>query len=121
MRWFDIEDFDCPCCGQNQMDKDFLWKLDFARTLADVPFVVTSGFRCPKHNRSKKVGGSPTSSHLKGLAADIAVQSDYARFRIIWGLITAGFKRFGVGDGFIHIDADPDKNQERAFTYYKRK
>ena len=117
MKNFKIEEFSCPCCGRADMDEDFLWKLDFAWTLASVPFVVTSGFRCPKHN--KRVGGSSTSSHMKGLAADIAVPDDHSRFRIIWGLIHAGFKRFGNGNGFIHIDADPDKNRERAWTYYK--
>lgn len=33
------------------------------------PIIVNSGYRCPKLN--KKVGGSPTSDHLRGAAADI--------------------------------------------------
>ena len=36
-----------------------------------VPIVINSGFRCPEVN--KKVGGSPTSNHLTGCAADIKV------------------------------------------------
>lgn len=33
------------------------------------PLQITSGYRCPELNA--KVGGSPTSAHLAGLAADI--------------------------------------------------
>ena len=33
------------------------------------PIRITSGFRCPALN--KAVGGSPTSQHMKGMAADI--------------------------------------------------
>jgi uncharacterized protein YcbK (DUF882 family) len=86
------------------MDDDFLKRLDKARELAGVPFVITSGFRCPKHN--KEVGGKPNSAHLRGLAADIAVADNETRYQIIYGLIKAGFKRIGIGKGFIHVDGD---------------
>ena len=36
-----------------------------------VPIVINSGFRSPEVN--KRVGGSPTSNHLTGCAADIKV------------------------------------------------
>ena len=36
-----------------------------------VPIIINSGFRSPEVN--KKVGGSPTSNHLTGCAADIKV------------------------------------------------
>lgn len=40
------------------------------------PLLVNSGFRCPELNA--KVGGVPTSQHLKGEAADIAPNISYA-------------------------------------------
>ncbi len=47
--------------------------LEIMRTLCgDRPIIVTSGFRTVQHNRD--VGGSGTSSHLDGLAADVKVQ-----------------------------------------------
>ena len=46
--------------------------LDDARHKAGVSFVITSGVRCSSHNRA--VGGKKSSSHLKGLAADISCQ-----------------------------------------------
>ena len=36
-----------------------------------VPIIINSGFRSPEVN--KRVGGSPTSNHLTGCAADIKV------------------------------------------------
>lgn len=43
--------------------------LDPAREILGVPVLVNSGIRCPALNAA--VGGSATSSHLDGLAADI--------------------------------------------------
>lgn len=43
--------------------------LDPLREAIGSPVVVTSGYRCPDLNTA--VGGSPTSYHLLGLAADI--------------------------------------------------
>lgn len=44
------------------------------------PLVVLSGYRTPTHN--KKVGGKPSSYHLKGLALDIVCPAhlDYEDF-----------------------------------------
>lgn len=39
------------------------------RTAWEKPLKITSGYRCPELN--KRVGGSSTSAHLKGLACDI--------------------------------------------------
>lgn len=43
--------------------------LEFVRALHGKPIVVTSGYRSPAVN--KAVGGSETSAHMSGLAADI--------------------------------------------------
>lgn len=43
--------------------------LEQVRSLVDRPIVVSSGYRAPEVN--KLVGGSATSAHVKGLAADI--------------------------------------------------
>ena len=109
----------CPCCGENKVKDDFLYRLNIARQLAGVPFVIYSGWRCEKHN--KRVGGSLTSAHLVGLAADIACPDSNARYRIIIGLLSAGFKRIGIGRNFIHVDdaACEIKPNEVIWHYYK--
>ncbi len=68
---------------------------------------INSGYRSPKHNLS--VGGSPSSQHLLGKAADIVVQgmSPIEIAQIIENLIKKGvLKEGGIGiyDTFVHYD-----------------
>ena len=103
---FAKNEFECPCCGREEMDREFLKKLQNARIIADVGFPINSGFRCPAHN--KKVGGEENSSHLRGHAADIKVRSSRARHQILQALFLLGFNRIGIYPTFIHVDNDPD-------------
>ena len=107
MKYFELDEFRCPCCKENDIKRSFALRLDKARRYADAPFVISSGYRCPEHN--KEVGGSETSSHLSGLAVDIVVKGSRHRYRIVAGLIQAGFNRIGIGKGFIHVDYDIKK------------
>ena len=102
---FTLDEFACSCCGQVHMDDGFLLKLDQARTLANVPFNINSGYRCPKHNLEI---GSMSENHPSGHAADIGCIAGSNRIRILYGLIVAGFKRIGIRKDFIHVD-DMDK------------
>lgn len=104
MEYFDINEFKCPCCGRVEMDQSFLNKLDKSRDSAQVAFKVNSGYRCTKHN--KDVGGSKTSSHLYGVAADISAPDSLSRFKIVESMISSGIKRIGIGKKFIHADDD---------------
>lgn len=115
MHHFDLEEFSCTHCGDNQMVKEFLLMVDFARNVAGVPFAITSGYRCQQHNAM--VGGVASSSHTRGYAADIACPSSHHRFAIINGLIEAGFTRIGIASNFIHVDNDPNKPEEVIWTY----
>jgi len=108
LKYFKLSEFDdAPGTGKN-MKKEFLTKLDKARAIADVPFKITSGYRSKETN--KRVGGVSTSSHLKGLAADISCKDSSTRQKIVNALIKAGFTRIGIADTFIHCDTDKDKN-----------
>ena len=66
---------------EENMDVDFLAKLDEAREYANIPFIINSAYRSPEHNA--KVGGKPGSSHIKGLAVDISAK-DSRRFIRSW-------------------------------------
>ena len=115
MRYFKINEFNCFCCGKNEMNKNFLERLDKAREYATTPFVVSSGYRCQSHNEA--VDGSPNSSHMKGLAADIKVRDSGQRYKILMGLIGAGFNRIGIGENFIHVDYDEAKSSNVFWVY----
>jgi len=115
LKHFNFEEFDCPTLEGSglptsdggKMNLDFLHKLDEARELAGVPFKITSGYRSPQHNLD--VGGRVGSSHIKGIAVDIACVNSHQRQKILTALIQVGFKRIGIGKSFIHSDLDPDK------------
>lgn len=114
---FELYEFDSPDeigSGQN-MQEDFLTKLDEARTLAGVPFVINSGYRTIERNN--KVGGKSNSAHLFGYAADISCSNSRDRFIIINALIQSGFNRVGIADTFIHVDCDPNKSKNVIWTY----
>lgn len=113
LQYFKLSEFDCRCCGKNQMNLEFLKRLDNARRVAGIPFVINSGFRCEDHNA--EVGGSPTSSHMKGFAADIRAETSHQKYRINAGAIASGIQRIGVYKTFMHLDTDPDKRQEQLF------
>jgi len=112
---FSVDEFRCPCCGKIEMYIGFIRKLQMARSIAGIPFIINSGFRCDAHNAA--VGGSKSSSHEVGLAADIRVASSSERFAVIFGLIRAGFTRIGVGKNFIHADSDQAKSQRIMWRY----
>lgn len=87
------------------MNKDFIKKLQIARDLAGIEFVINSAYRTPEHNR--KVGGKTNSAHLRGFACDIATPSPSAKFTTLKSLLDAGFTRIGIYENFIHCDTDP--------------
>ena len=101
------EEFVCKgkdCCGgQVILDSIFFAMLSRARVMADVPFVINSGYRCSEHNA--KVG-STSQNHVSGRAADIKAEDNYTRGRILFGLYRTGFTRVGISKekGFIHCD-----------------
>lgn len=117
MKYFSYNEFDSPDeegSGRN-MDYDLLNMIDKARELYGKPIVVTSGFRTESHN--KKVGGVSSSSHLKGLAIDVACVRSKDRFEMLTALMEVGFNRIGVGSTFIHVDIDKNKSQNVIWTY----
>lgn len=80
--------------------------LDPIREKFGNPIMVTSGYRCPQLNAA--YGGSPTSEHKTGFAADIDT-SDNIR---LWEVITSGdFKWTQL------INEYPDENNEPSWIH----
>jgi zinc D-Ala-D-Ala carboxypeptidase len=98
------------------MEPAFLNMIDGARTIAAIPFIVNSGYRCVKHN-AELPKSSPTSSHLIGVAVDLRCELSSERFIILYALLDAGFKRIGIGGSFIHVDLDLMKPQNLIWVY----
>lgn len=113
--YFSLSEFACPCCkDSSRVDRNFVAKLDRARGEAKVPFKITSGYRCAKHN--SKVGGVKGSAHSRGCAADISVTDSQTRYKALSALLKH-FNRVGVAKTFIHVDDDPTKPQGVTWLY----
>lgn len=125
---FKESEFECPCgCGEKRMNTWFIKKLQSARTIADIPFHILSGARCPKHNKS--VGGTSDSTHVPEFmpdrtshGVDIEYGTSREAFIIMDSLIKVGFTRIGFNNGGIHVD-DAEKfefkDEDVMWGYYK--
>jgi len=114
--YFNAEEFKCPCCGKVKIETELIEKLDNLRHIYGKPIKINSGYRCPKHN--KEIGGSPTSSHLKGLAVDIDIYTSKGRYEILELVFKNSlFDRIGVAKTFIHLDIDKKKVNKVMWLY----
>lgn len=86
---------------QGDPDEHLLEMLQCARTLAGVPFIVNSGVR-----------PGDDGVHGRGLAADIKATDSRTRYRILTGLLDAGFHRIGIYPRHIHADCDESLDHE---------
>jgi zinc D-Ala-D-Ala carboxypeptidase len=101
-KYFKLSEFSCPCCGRSDISKELVNRLDYCRSLAGIPFRISSGFRCVEHNR--RIHGKPRSAHLDGSAVDIKCPSGSIKATIIGSLFAGGIKRVGIYKNFVHAD-----------------
>jgi len=102
---FNRSEFACKCgeCRHIAVDKELVDVLEDVRTTFMQPVIITSSYRCTKHNAA--VGGARTSMHLTGKAADIQIRnvapSDVQKY------FRNQYKgKYGIGsyNTFTHID-----------------
>lgn len=101
---FNQKEFACKCgCGFANPAAELVLKLEKFRELCgNKPLIINSACRCAKHN--KAVGGSPTSQHLKGMAADIRKIPDLTIDEMYKKAEEAGFNGIGKYNTFLHVD-----------------
>lgn len=102
--YFTESEFEAVSCKLSDINAVSLARLDLARDIAGVPFIVNSAFRTAEQNRNCR--GASNSAHLRGRAFDIACNSKN-RWQIVRAAMLAGFTRIGVASSFIHMDDDP--------------
>ena len=102
MKYFTIQDFDCQETGQNNMDPDFLDRLDALREATGFPFIVTSGYRARHH--SAEVHKPEPGTHVRGIAADIRIRGGAQRRKIVEQALLMGFTGIGIAKTFVHVD-----------------
>lgn len=87
---------------------------------------VNSGYRAPEVNQ--KVGGSRTSDHCKGQAADIEIpgvpNADLAKWiteNLDFTQVILEFYTQGIPDsGWVHVSYDPQNLKKQALTAVKQ-
>ncbi|MBU8901786.1 MAG: hypothetical protein KOO69_03520 [Victivallales bacterium] len=99
------------------MKEDHMDMLFHARLISGTSYLIASGCRNPAQN--KREGGKDDSDHLTGEGSDIAFFNNWERFRILYGLFEAGFKRIGVSDAdmFIHAGSNLGNPQDVYWSY----
>lgn len=94
------------------------------RETIKVPIIVTSGYRSPELNEA--IGGSATSHHCKGMAADIeALHLDNRRLAMLieslhlpyTQLILECYESGKPNSGWVHVSYDPDDVRSDVLTY----
>jgi uncharacterized protein YcbK (DUF882 family) len=101
--YFKRSEFDCSETGENEMDSEFIARLDLLRGACGFPFKVNSGYRSPQH--SIEAAKDQPGQHSTGRAADIAVSNGEQRFLLVSRAIEHGFAGIGVAKTYIHLDA----------------
>lgn len=84
--------------------------LDPLREVWGRPLTVSSGYRCPALNRA--VGGSATSHHMKGMAADITTGNKVDNRRLFQLIINLKLPFTQLIDerdfSWVHVSYDPE-------------
>lgn len=119
---FSSKEFECKCgkCEIQYLEDGVLEKLEIVREKYGKPIIITSGYRCPSHN--KAIGGAVNSSHVNGLAVDI--QPKLLILDELDDLYDVCYNIFdNIGDGrnrgFVHVDDRPPKPSGKRIWLYK--
>lgn len=119
MIYFAPREFGCRCgCGLGGLpaSRELRAYLDALRLVHGRPILVTSGWRCARHNG--EVGGRKASDHLRGAAADItsAKADDFAALArvhaALWRLVPPvrrAWSQISDDRRYIHISLEGDE------------
>lgn len=105
---FNEREFACRHCGQVHVEPELVQRLQALRDALGRPITVTSGYRCPTHN--KAIGGATQSRHMQGQAADLVV-AGVSPAAVAQAADKVGFGGIGIyaKSGFTHVDTGPKR------------
>ena len=114
---FRVREFGCKGSDVVLLDEELVVLLQCIREHFGKPVHITSGYRTAAHNAA--VGGSKSSQHLLGRAADIQVQgvsvedvAAYAESLMpAWGGVGRYPVKAGRAKGWVHVDTRPNKSR----------
>ena len=121
---FSVKECSCKCCGQCEMDQDFMNILQKIREEFGGPIKLSSAYRCSAYNQAVSSSGA-NGPHTSGKAVDVVISGSDA-FKFLGIAKENGVQGFGFdqkGDHqkrFIHIDTlEPSEGRPRpcVWTY----
>jgi uncharacterized protein YcbK (DUF882 family) len=121
-KYFKFEEFRCRHCGANEMNHEFIAKLDQLRAEYGIPLRVSSGYRCPEHNAKVSTTGLE-GPHTTGHAVDFEVDRMNAMELLEIALSSGHFTGIGLNqkgpNRFIHLDdlKAPEYPRPTIWTY----
>lgn len=106
---FKRKEFACSCgCGFEAVDAELVRILNLVRNHFNKPVVINSACRCEAYNH--QIGGAVKSQHVRGMAADIAVEGVLPS--VVYEFLDNVFPDiYGMGkyNTFTHIDVRSNK------------
>lgn len=112
---FKSTEFDCHgsgCCLTTQIDEKLVEYVQKIRDHFGKPVNVSSGYRCPTHN--KNIGGATGSRHSKGQAVDIYINgvapAEIAKYAESIGILGIGLYETNSDGFFVHVDTRTTKS-----------
>lgn len=116
-KYFNEKEFNncIPSCSLQDMDQDFINKLDELRVEAGIPLVINCAYRSPEWEKSKDRSGS--GDHPQGKAVDIRCNSSDTRFKILRAALKLGFTRIGVAKTYIHVGTGKNLPEKVIWMY----
>jgi hypothetical protein len=112
---FSVCEFSCHgngCCTTVKIDEKLVQFLQKIRDHFGKAVTITSGYRCPEHNKS--ANGATSSRHVKGQAADIVVDgvapAEVAKYAESIGILGIGLYETSKDGFFVHVDTRTEKS-----------
>lgn len=100
---FSKKELACKCCGEpGPIASELIEALEELRKMAGCPLIVTSGYRCKRHNA--EVGGAKDSQHMKGTAADVKAKTLTPLELCALAAQIPAIKGIGIYESWLHID-----------------
>lgn len=99
---FSKAEFDCKHTGLNEMQHEFMLRLQAIRTEYEKPMIITSGYRHPTHPvEARKLHSN--GEHTTGNCADVACHNGADRYRLVTIALANGITRIGIAKTFLHL------------------
>jgi hypothetical protein len=119
-KYFSTSEFTCQCnfldCKDQKISKSLITKLEHVREKAKQPLIVTSAFRCGKHQAFLRASGVNTvvaqvSQHELGNAVDITPKDQKDVRGKFLEICSEEFDAIGLSDRFLHVDLRTGKKR----------